>query len=473
MYRSIANKNGTIAVNGNDFRFSQPIDEFKTEDMEEIETSYRKKLDYIADDPHYITAQDISYKHSHVIFEYDLTDLKMFDYLRTLFFDEKLYYYRSLIEIAKRDAANEINILWQKENFVVDTEEQTIKTMILEHDNFELHEKRDTVTVLKELIIMSLTSLNHVLGKPRRADFLEQKEEVIRFAEKMYLRAKTIEEIEENINAEIYRIEMEIKKAENAKPEGKLAAFRAKLESNKNSKQKKKESDVAKPKDKVILGSNKTAGAKRKNNDKKTVIGVLGVVAVAAVIGLGLTSINNNQSTVASAEIEGENEENTPSSEQLLSAYRDYFNNPSSTVETMNKIGYENLSEEDKNLFHQASFEVATDSGNWEQILELKDHMELTEQQINTVLTAFFNQEDVSGAEQFIETQENTTDAMQARIDEAKQAQEDINSIDTRLNDLEYKLSHADSASREEELNNRINALNENLETARDTLHSA
>jgi len=522
MYRTIANKNGTIEVNGNTFRFSQPVDEYNTDDIARIEESYTKKMDYIDDDPHYITAQDIESRNGQIIFEFDLTELKMFDYLRTLFLEEKVYYYQSLLEIAKRNEANNVNVLWQKENFVIDPQEKSMKCMIIEHDDFKLHEQKDVVSSVKELIILSLTSMNRVLGKPRRSDFLEQNEDVIHFAEKIYLRAKTIEEMEEYVHTEIYRLEMRKKEEENTPKQGKLAAFREKLKSKIPAKSKDRESMVSKLKSNSPSNNDYGENGKSKNpkNDKKTVIGAFGVVAVAIILSVVLTNLNDKQDSSASAE-KKETVEKVQKTEKMMSIYRDsFFEEPTSTLSKMEEIGYKNLSDDDKNVLNhlyvetgnydramendpnlagdiarsmyqkqeyealkefvnglekeneEASFYLARTNENWDQVLALKENLSLDQEQANIVLTAFFKQENAAGAEEFLETVESPTENMQERVNKAKEIQKKINDQEKELSNLEKDLDGEKDEDKKKDLEKKINKAKDNIASSKNELKS-
>jgi len=354
MYRSVVNKNGTIEVNGNNFRFSQPADEYKTEDVQQIEATYSDKLEYIADDPHYITAQDIEYRNDQVTFEYDLTDLKMFDYLRQLFFHEKLYYYQSLIEIAKRDEMNDVSVLWHKDNFVVDPSDKKIKALIIEHGNFEIQEKKDAFTALKELIIISLTTMNRVLGKPRRADFIEDREEVIHFAEKVFLKAKSVEAIEEYVNAEILHMEMMKKQEqEQQQKQGKLTAFGSKFKANLSGKKNKENERTAMvSKLKQEPEGSPENNKKKSTSNSKLLLGVGGAILGAVLLSFVLTNATDDQ-----AAANEEKEEQINQQEDVLSAYRLYLSGSDDALEQayakMEQLDYDKLSEEDQEVMIQ------------------------------------------------------------------------------------------------------------------------
>lgn len=510
MYRRVANKNGTIEINGNTFRFSQPADEYKTDDVQKIEESYSKKLEYIADDPNYITARDIENRNGQITSEYNLTDLKMFDYLRTLFLKEKLVYYKSLIEIAKRDEKNEVSVLWQKENFVIDPIEKNIKTLIIEHDVFRFHERKDTVKALKEFIILSLTSMNRVLGKPRRADFLEQKEEVIQFAEKIYFMAETIEAIEEIVNAELRHLEMQEK--EEGNKQGKLSVVRKGLESK--LADKARENMISKLNNEP-QGS-PTTKKKEKLNNNKLIFGVVGVILAAVILSNLLTNATEEKQASADAEVLAIQE-----SEKMIDIYRDaLFDDKESTVEKLEEIGYENLGESDQEALnrlyidtgnydtamendsglvgeiaeklyqneeyesldefvngleeknHEASFYLELANENWQEVKTLKDAIALDEEQVNYVLTAYFQLEDVVGAEEFLFHVDNVTEKMQERLDLANEIKGEIRDAESELDELEKKLDNTDKKEDKQDIEKEIENVTDDIKSLKNELKS-
>lgn len=521
MFRTVANKNGTIEVNGNEYRFSQPVEDYRTEDTIEIENSYMRKLEFIGDDPYYVTAHNVELRNGQVIFEYSLEEIKMFDYLRTLFLKQKIYYYRSLIEIAKRAQNGEVHPLWQKENFVIDTNDHMMKTLIIEHDEFSIQDNKDPLVALKELIIISLTSMNRVLGKPRRADFLEQNEEVIRFAEKIYLKARTIEEIDEFINAEIYYMELQQKEKEAQQAQkGKVAILKEKAQSKiKKQPTSKKDKGNQELISKLQGNTDNNTKKEKKNLTKKQkdmrLYGSLGAVLVGAIL---LNVILNNVNEQASANTEN-GEEEINQEEQIIELYRDsFFEDNGTTIEKIEEIGYENLeNEEDKAILEQlyiltGQYDVALElnpetasdiaqhmyqneeaevvdefvsfleiektpevnfyhalaMGNWELAIEEKDNLELDGSKSNLLLTAYFKQENVIGAEEFLSTIE-PTEAMQERLTLAQEKQNSINKAQDELSNLQDDLDDADKDDKKK-INNRIDDKEDEISAQKDEL---
>lgn len=530
MFRNVANKNGTIEVNGNTFKFSQPIEDYKTEDTIEIENSYRKKLEFIDDDPHYITASNIELKNGQIVFEYNLNDIKMFDYLRTLFLNEKLYYYRSLIEIAKRDRNNDVKPLWVKENFVLDPYDKSIKTLIIEHEQFELQEKVDSVTALKDLIIISLTTMNRVLGKPRRADFLEQTDNVIHFAEKVYLKARTIEEVEEYVNAEIYELEMQQKKeATEQNQKSKLTLlidrFTGKLS---NSKSTKKESLNPELIDKLQTnGITKQTKRKlsKKEKDARFIIGSVAIIMIAIALNVVLNNLNDDSASANNDNTSQERSEiienNESQEKKIIEMYRNsFFEEDTEIIKRLEEIGYENLeNEKDKAVleylyiksgnYEQAlkynsssankvaeylyenedastlndfistletektpeiMFYQALANEDWEIASNQMDKLELDEKKINLLLTAFFRLENIDGANELL-TKIKPTKEIKTRI---VLATEIINSIEKKnkeINNLNDNLDNADK-KQEKKIKKSINNKKEEIKELKNKLKS-
>lgn len=518
MHRAVANKNGTIEVNGDIFRFLQPADELKTDDLVEIEKSYRSKMDTISDDPQFITADNIDMQNGQVVFEYSVKDLKMFDYLRTLFLQEKLSYFSSLIEIAKRE---DVNVLWQKENFAVDPYDQTIKCMVVEHDVFPLFEQKDKTAAVKELIILSLTSLNHVYGKPRRSDFLEQNEDVIQFAEKVYLKAKMLEEIEGYINTEMYHLDMQ--KREEAESQQKGGQFKKIFASKKGKKaeEENRNSMVTKLKtgeDEVAASSEDKNKANKKGSNKKLFIGLGGAILCALLLSAFLQNATDNAKEASS-----KTEEEPKASEetkQMLSIYRDsFFEDTESTISKLEKIGYDQLKKNDQRILNhlyvkvgdydeaiqhnpelagevaeklyqeerlkqledlnaslkepndKVSFYIAMLQEDWESIIALYESLSLNEEMKNAVLTAYFHQGDVNEAEKFVYDLKTPSEKIQKRMKDALEIQEDIYNAENKITQLKKQLEDTDK-KKKEDISKEIKKQQQKVEELRSKLTS-
>ena len=202
--RTIANRVGTIEINQDSVYFLQPLKAFETDDMELIEQAYEKSFARIKESTPLVPVKEITFQAGQIRYEYDVTGLLAFTALRAFEFEEKLPFYLDLINLAKHQ---QIKILWQKENFVVDREKKKLFGMIIENDVMSIADNKDPVSAVKELIIISLTKLNEIIDRPKRMDFLEPSEEVIRFGETIFLKLNSLDEIEGYIKEKIEQFE--------------------------------------------------------------------------------------------------------------------------------------------------------------------------------------------------------------------------------------------------------------------------
>lgn len=213
--RTIANRVGTIEINQDSVYFLQPLTAFETDDMELIEQAYEKSFARIKESTPLVPVKEITFQAGQIRYEYDVKGLMSFTAIRAFEFEEKLPFYLDLINLAKDQ---KIQILWQKENFVINRESKRLFGMVIENDVMSIADNKDPVSAVKELIIISLAKLNEVVDRPKRIDFLEPSEEVIRFAETIYLKLDSLDEIEGYINEKIEQFE-EQKRAEELEQE--------------------------------------------------------------------------------------------------------------------------------------------------------------------------------------------------------------------------------------------------------------
>lgn len=202
--RTIANRVGTIEINQDSIYFLQPLTAFETDDMELIEQAYEKSFARIKESIPIVPVKEITFQAGQIRYEYDVKGLMAFTAIRAFEFEEKLPFYLDLINLAKDQ---QVKVLWQKENFVVDREAKRLFGMVIENDVMSIAYKKDPVSAVKELIIISLTKLNELIDRPKRMDFLEPSEEVIRFGETIFLKLDSLDEIEGYIKEKIEQFE--------------------------------------------------------------------------------------------------------------------------------------------------------------------------------------------------------------------------------------------------------------------------
>lgn len=144
--------------------------------------------------------KEITFQAGPIRYEYEVKGLVAYTALRALEFEEKLPFYLDLINLAKDQ---QVKVLWQKENSVEDREAKRLFGMIIENDVMSIADNKNPVSAVKELIIISLTKLNELIDRPKRMAFIEPSEEVIRFAEKIFLKLDSLEAIEGYIQEKI------------------------------------------------------------------------------------------------------------------------------------------------------------------------------------------------------------------------------------------------------------------------------
>lgn len=288
--RTIANRVGTIEINQDSVYFLQPFTAFETDDMQMIEQAYEKSFARIKESTPLVPVKEITFQAGQIRYEYDVTGLLAFTALRAFEFEEKLSFYLDLINLAKDQHTK---ILWQKENFVLNRESKRLYGMVIENDVMSIADNKDPVSAVKELIIISLTKLNELTDKPKRMDFLEPSEEVIRFAETIFLKLDSLDEIEGYIKEKIEQFE-EQRRADELEQE-KLLNERSSFEKFRSRVREKVQFQNA-----TLTTSKKKFKKAGQQDNSKLFVGVAIILLVAFGLNIALTQ-----------ETEEKNEENT------------------------------------------------------------------------------------------------------------------------------------------------------------------
>lgn len=490
--RTIANRVGTIEIDQNAFYFLQPLSAFKTEEMEQIERAYEKQMQLVTGDPTFLSAQEISFQSGQVRFEYDLTDLHSFNALKAMEFEDKLMYYLSLVQLARQ---SEINVLWQKENFVLNKEESLLHVMVTENDVIPLNHEKDRLTAVKELIIISLTRLNQVYGRPRRIDFLEQSDEVIRFAETIYLRLQSLEEMEAYISDVFNQVEeqkkakqqeQELAKQNQTKWSVTTASLRESLQRLPSFNKQPKE--------------NRTKSATGGN--KKLFVGVAAVLLAAFGLNVVLTQATENaQGTEPDVELnltdvyrEGLLGDTDGVLESLESV--DYSELQVADQEVLNRLyikqgeyekalrnqpeligtiaeqlsrdedveGLENLQETTDEPSEVIEFELAAVKEEWTRIIELRNQVELTDRRVETVLSAFIAEKDFQGAKGFLEKHELTDEKFMSSVLEAEKEALQLEELQAQKQKLEEAIEKENDKKASKKARERLKEITQEIE---------
>lgn len=345
--RTVANKVGTFEVNGNVISYLQPLSTFHTQEMDLIEKWYREKMHSLQGYEHVIPAKEISFQSGQVCYVYDVTSYKAFNTLKTMYLEDKLPYYLSLIELAKN---KEMKVLWDTQNLLVDEENQLIKVLVVENKALDIETDKSILNTVKEFIVITLTNLEHVYGRPKRSDFFEQKEEVIQFAEMIYLRLNSLDHMKEYIQTMNQEVQ-ERKKQEQAdlderlvnnKFAGLLQRIPFRLAKTKNTEQPRiVQSTNVQAKKPTVVG-------KPRESNKRFLLGIVGIVLAAIVLNLVLTNANKN---AFSKDQQVSSASGGTSMETLY--VQALLGEPKELMDTLSEKEYDSLSEEQQRLLNQ------------------------------------------------------------------------------------------------------------------------
>jgi len=352
------NRFGEIDYDKNEALITMPFLRIGTESIEELEESYRQTIKRIDYTDFFLYANSLVSVRDRLQMSFDIEGTADFHHIHRVSFENMLPYLYSMVDIAEQD----VNVLWEKNNFVLDLNEQKVKAFLFEFDGYALYKKDSNLEGLKELILLALTKNHAILGKPKRADFIEQTEQVFQFAEDV-IRSKSVEEIrsiiqsyESDINYRIAREEAAI-----AEKEKNSKWLRIK---NKLLKQKPKNNDSRESQLKKDLSyySNHQASSTKENKsflDKMTTprgmgitIGILVVIMISSLIidPDGLQASGDEQKV---NEMENEIQEQN----EVLSAYRLYLEGSDESKQKayakLDKLNYNELSEEDQDVLIQ------------------------------------------------------------------------------------------------------------------------
>lgn len=360
------NSHGELHVDENELKYITKLSNLDYKDIDFVADEYKKMIEnhYIISD-YFINAYDITQNSHYVSFLYDLTDYRNFHKMRDINFKDKVYMYNDLIEIAKFSEKEEVKVLWSPLNFYIDTEHNKIKGLLFEFYPLYISKQFNNLEGIKDIIIHTLTSVEKRLGKPRYDDFIEKDQYVIEYVEKLLscnnlkeveiLTRETIQSIEEQEEQERQEL---IKKQENRKI--KIPKLNKKEVDPKEEKRKriKKQLLANENLGNGIRNNNTSADKtpfryKLKNFTQSTMgiatMGVLFLLMIALYLVTDGFSMESNDTAekeedVLASQLEQET--------NLKDIYRTYVTGEEAKAkEQLTGLEYENLSEEDQDLF--------------------------------------------------------------------------------------------------------------------------
>lgn len=284
--------------------------------------------------------------------EYDLKNKRPFIDVRSFQFVHQLSVFSSIVEIGRIENKSNQQILWEKENFLFDTDTGKIRALIFEFEKFPLYIVKNSFEGVKALIFLALTNLERFEGKPRRSDFIDQSDKIIDFANKILV-AKSIDDIEKIIDQTLEH-EINLIKEKEKEEEQKQSKLKRKL--FKRKKQDALERVDYKTELKKSLASTANVDTYSEDNrsfsvrmaDKiltpKGILILLGITGLLLVGAYVLPQFYGDDS----AAIEAKKQQ---ISDKTMNAYRTYImGDKEKAYADLDDIGYENLNENDKKV---------------------------------------------------------------------------------------------------------------------------
>lgn len=471
----MANKVGTFEVEGNTISYLQPLSTFHTQEMNEVQKGYKDKMHTLRESTLYLPARDITFQSGQVCYTYDVTDLQSFNTLKTMYLEDKYPYYLSLIKLAKE---KQVEVLWETENLVIDVEEASIKALVIEHEAFAVENEKSPLIAVKELIIISLTNLQHVYGRPKRSEFFEQNEEVIQFAEMIYLRLDSLDHMASFIQS-MYDESLKRKQTEQEELAQQLANKKrfslAKLVpvGFLNLKPKKA------PEMRTVLPTTQPTKNTKTKTKKETnirfLVGTAAILIVALLLNILLTDANKNAQSPKGQLKTATQQEETDVEQVYLDGL---LGDTESVMTVLEAKEYDRLPKDEKKLLQQlwiehGSYEQYLEkeelavsrlteymtnqnlpdeldrlqdilnesdphidfakgvlSKEWDNVLANREGIDLTEERKTHIVTAFLSIEDVAAAKAFVGEKAPKNDGLMNRVLTAEKNQVEMATLE-------------------------------------------
>ncbi|PDY14118.1 hypothetical protein COO16_03920 [Bacillus pseudomycoides] len=351
----VINRYGEIIILGNEGVFKIPYSKLvPSATKESLSLAYIQGIEKFGMSDLIIYSTELRNDGDYFEMKYDLRNKKPFIDVRAFKFSQQLIIFNSLIELGKMELKTKQRILWEKENFLFDTQSFNIKALLFGYEGFPLHIKRNYVDGIRTLIFIGLTTLDKIVEKPKRSDFIDQSDKVITFAEAI-LNSKTLEDIEQAIEKALNEEVTTIESKEEEK-EKKSSKFKKKL----FNKRKKKEEEKVDYKDQLkqslksggnpnqqLEEDNRSMGAKIADKILTPKGGII-TLCMFSVLGFGAyyyptLATNNN--------VELEAKEKQEIKDKTIDSYRSYISgNKEKAYADLDHIGYNNLDEKDKKV---------------------------------------------------------------------------------------------------------------------------
>lgn len=511
--RTIANRVGTFEVEGNTISYLQPLLTFNTQEMNEIQSWYKEKMQTLQHASSYLPAKDITFQSGQVCYSYEVTGLQSFNVLKTMYLEDKLPYYLSLIQLAKD---KQVQVLWETENLVIDHEEVTVKTLVIEHKAFDIENTKSRINAVKELIIISLTNLQHVYGRPKRSDFFEQNEEVIQFAEMIYLSLDSLDHMASYIQSLYDEVQVR-KQQEQDELADRLANKKRfsipKLIPIQLLPQKSTKQPQIRPDSMVAKKAKKPLN--KKENNIRFLVGTAIILVGALLLNIILTNATKN----------AEKPEGLTSSQQEVKDIEQVYvdgllGDTEGVMKALEAREYESLNKDETELLHQlwmkhgayekflakdedavsqltehmtkqnqpdelnrlqeilkvsnphVEFGKGVLAKEWEQVLANKDLVELTDERKTHIVTAYLQTGDIEEAKSFVAEQAPKNDGLMNRVLTAEKVAVDLKALEEQQALLQKTIDESKDLAQVSKAMQEMNGVKKEIKGLKKTIGS-
>src|SRR5699024_8974600 len=144
------NRFGEVYYDKNEAIITMPFSRLSLEETGLLEENYTNKIKEIQYPDTFIYADHFSSIRDRLQITFDLDGCIDFHQIRKYKLKDMLPFLYSMVELARQD----VNVLWQKQNMVIDLSEQRVKALLFEFDGFNLYKRDNSTDGLKELILL-------------------------------------------------------------------------------------------------------------------------------------------------------------------------------------------------------------------------------------------------------------------------------------------------------------------------------
>lgn len=283
------NRYFNVEVRGQEILILVPSDRLHSENVIDIKRGIKRIVIDHKIENNLLIPDDVTTKGSYTWFTYDVSHYYPMDRLREYSdFKDKLPFYYSILELASQQEKNEIDIIWERINFLIDEVEKNVKVMMYSTNDIENYvaDQKPLVEIVKSLIISTVTVLNDTERLPQRKDFIFSEDETsIEFVEQLYP-LTSISDIRMLIDS--FALDFEESNEEESSNEDESIPKKKKFFSKEKVKPKKKDVDqTQKPKrnktTKTINRNTDSPGKKKMKKGDRNLL-IAGIVMVVCVM---------------------------------------------------------------------------------------------------------------------------------------------------------------------------------------------